>query len=329
MMNRPPLAIQTDSVPAPARASAVAWDESPCPLCGSDADPGPPVLEAPDPLPPPKTGLMFAVVRCRRCALVFTNPRPSERAITRFYPPDYEPHRRPRQPRRTRRARPLLARLFGRPCAERRGALPWPGPGRLLDFGCGTGGFLKTMADRGWAVTGLDSCPGVIDAVRTGYGLPALVGSLPHPDLAPGSFDVVTMWHSLEHIHRPLELLREAFKLLIPGGKLVVATPNIESAPYRLFGPAWFGLDLPRHLTHFAPGTLTAMLQAAGFRAAPVRQFRHSDWLRMSARRAAAVGAAGPFARLLQWKPAARLAAWACYLAGSSDCMVCVAERPA
>lgn len=330
MMNRPPLATLPESAAvARAQPPSVAWDETPCPLCGSDADTGPPVLEAPDPLPPPKTGLMFAVVRCPRCALLFTNPRPSEEAITRFYPPDYEPHRRPPQSRRPRPARPFLAKLFGRPCAERRGALPWPGPGRLLDFGCGAGGFLKTMADRGWAVTGLDTCSRAIEAVRTSYGLPALVGTLPHTDLAPGSFDVITMWHALEHIHRPLELLREAFRLLVPGGKLVVATPNIESLPYRLFGPAWFGLDLPRHLTHFTPSTLASMLRAAGFRTEPVRQLRHSDWLRSSARLATRTGTAGSFARALRWKPAARLAAWGCYLAGASDCIVCVAERPA
>ena len=162
-------------------------------------------------------------------------------------------------------------------CWPRARALPWPGPGRLLDFGCGAGSFLKTMADRGWQVTGLDAASGAVDQVRSKYGLPALVGTLPHPDLRPGSFDVVTMWHSLEHVHHPLALLRAAYDLLVPGGKVVVATPNIEGLPFRLFGHSWFGLDLPRHHTHFTPETLSLMLQTAGFRTQPVRFLRHND----------------------------------------------------
>jgi 2-polyprenyl-3-methyl-5-hydroxy-6-metoxy-1,4-benzoquinol methylase len=322
MTNRPALATAARDT-----APAVEWEETPCPLCGADA--GAPVLEAPDPLPAAGEGLVFAVVRCAHCRLTYTNPRPSERTIARFYPADYRPHRRPGKMRQSRRARPLWGRLFGRPCGERRGALPWPVPGRLLDFGCGAGSFLKTMADQGWAVTGLDAAVGAVERVRAEHRLTALVGTLPHPDLRPGSFDVVTMWHSLEHVHRPLELLREAFRLLVPGGKLILATPNIDSLPYRVFGRSWFGLDLPRHLTHFTPDTLTAMLLAAGFRPDPVRHLRHSDWLRSSARLATRNGTGGAFAKALTWKPLAKAAAWMCYAAGGSDCIVCVAERPA
>jgi SAM-dependent methyltransferase len=310
-----------------AAAPAVAWEETPCPLCGHES--GAPVLEAPDPLPPHNSGLVFALVRCPRCALTYTNPRPDPVSLGRFYPADYRPHRRPAKMRQSRAARPLLARLFGRPCPERRGLLPWHGPGRLLDFGCGCGSFLKTMADQGWQVTGLDAAVGAVNRVRDQHGLTALAGTLPHADLRPGSFDVVTMWHSLEHVHRPLAILRSAYDLLVPGGKLIVATPNIGGLPFVLFGRSWFGLDLPRHLIHFTPETLTLMLQTAGFRTEPVRFLRHNDWLRSSAALARRTGEGGFFARALSWKPAAKAAAWMCYALGVSDCMMCVAERPA
>jgi SAM-dependent methyltransferase len=185
------------------------------------------------------------------------------------------------------------------------------------------------MAGQGWEVTGLDANVGAVKQVQEEHGLTALVGTLPHSDLQPGSFDVVTMWHSLEHVHRPLEILRETYRLLVPGGKLIVATPNIQSLPFYLFRRDWFGLDLPRHLTHFTPSTLTAMLQTAGFRADPVRQFRHGDWLRSSARLAGRQGNRGVWSSLLRWKPAASFTAWVCYAIGVSDCMMCVAERPA
>ncbi len=327
MLNRPLHATLHTSEPVRDALPGVAWEETPCPLCGTDA--GTPVLEAADPLPAVGTGLVFAVVRCARCSLTYTNPRPSERTIGRFYPTDYGPHRRPAPPRRARRARPFWARVSGRPCPERRGVLPWPGPGRLLDFGCGAGSFLKTMADQGWDVTGLDTSIGAVEQVREQHGLTAFVGTLPHAELRPGSFDVVTMWHALEHVHRPLDLLREAFRLLVPGGKLIVATPNIASLPYRVFGQSWFGLDLPRHLIHFTPATIKATIEAAGFRPDPVRQMRHSDWLCSSARRAERDGRGGSLSRVLKWKPVARLAAWMCYAVRASDCIVCVAERPA
>ena len=304
----------------------ITWEETPCPLCGQEETSL--ILEAPDPLPPPGIGLVFAVVRCTSCGLTYTNPRPTERTIAGFYPTTYRPHRRASKMRQSRRTRPIWSWLFGRPCGERRGALPWPRPGRLLDFGCGAGLFLKTMAEQGWQVTGLDAAVGVVQHVREQHGLTALVGTLPHAELRPGSFDVVTMWHSLEHVHRPLDILREVYQLLIPGGKLVVATPNIDGMPFRLFGRSWFGLDLPRHLTHFTPRTLTAMLQTAGFRTEAIRLIRHSDWLRSSAKLAARQGTGGLIANVLRWKPVAKAAAWLCYTAGGSDCMMCVAERP-
>lgn len=321
--NRP--AVLTEE-PTPETQPAVAWEEVPCPLCGHAESSL--MLEGPDPVPAAGRGLWFAVVRCERCALAYTNPRPTPDDIGRFYPPDYRPHRRPRKMQQARPAAPLWSRLFGRPCNERRGSLPWPGPGRLLDFGCGGGGFLKRMADQGWQVTGLDAAVGAVRQVQEELGLKALVGSLPHPELRPGSFDVVTMWHSLEHVHRPLPILREAFRLLVPGGKLVVATPNIESLPFYWFGSSWFGLDLPRHLTHFTPRTLGAMLGTAGFRVEAVRMIRHSDWLRSSAKLAGHQGRGGAWARLLRWKPAAKAVAWGCYAGGMSDCMMAVAERP-
>jgi len=312
--------------PVARAAPQVVWEDTPCPLCGHEA--GAPVLEAADPLPPNQTGLVFAVVRCTECGLSYTNPRPNERTAVRFYPADYHPHRRPGKMQQSRPTRPFLSRVLGRPCNARRGALPWPGPGRLLDFGCGGGSFLKTMAAQGWRVTGLDAAVGAVQRVRDEHGLTALVGSLPHPDLRPGSFDVVTMWHSLEHVHHPLAILREAYRLLVPGGKLIVATPNIDSLPFRTFQRSWFGLDLPRHLTHFTPATLTMMLRAAGFRTEPVKLLRHSDWLRSSARLARSRGAGGLLARVLTWKPVAKTAAWLCYVFGVSDCMMCIAERP-
>ncbi|MBA4067575.1 MAG: hypothetical protein C0501_28480 [Isosphaera sp.] len=319
LLHRPELAADP---PTDARPPVV-WEDTACPLCGHDD--AAVLTEAADPTPG-GAGLRFAVVGCRHCGLAYTNPRPTPATIARFYPPGYAPH----DVRPARDARPpsrLRCRLLGRPCPEYLGQLPNP-PGRLLDFGCGGGRFLRRMAGLGWAVTGLDSSPEAVRAVRDGVGCEAVLGTLPHPDLEPGSFDAVTLWQSLEHVHRPLATLREAHRLLVPGGSLVVAVPNFGGLAARWFGPHWFGLDLPRHLTHFTPATLAAMLAAAGFRVTAVRGWVHAKWVRASAKRAAGAGAGGPWTWLCGRKTVARVAAWAAYAAGRADVVVAVAERP-
>jgi 2-polyprenyl-3-methyl-5-hydroxy-6-metoxy-1,4-benzoquinol methylase len=318
-------AVTTD--PSQSRRPPLAWEETACPLCGRDS--AELLTEAADPIPADGPGLRFAVVECRHCRLAYTNPRPTAEAIARFYPPDYRPHQPPPAARRVHPPTRFWSRVLGRPCPERRGVLPGGAPGRLLDFGCGGGGYLRRMADLGWRVTGLDLAPRVVRAVRDDLGCDALAGSLPHPELAPASFDVVTMWQSLEHVHRPLAILREALRVLVPGGTAVVAVPNFDSLPARWYGEHWFGLDLPRHLTHFTPATLTEMLRVAGFRVKSVRGLVHADWLRSSARRALGAGVGGVASRLLSWKPVAKAVSWACYALGRAETVVAVAERPA
>ena len=312
----------------PSRAAGVrvGWADSPCPLCKA-RDPEL-VLEAADPTAGPGRGLVFAVVQCRHCELAYTNPRPDADSMSRFYPADYRPHRRARKIRRAGKRVSWWARLSGRSSPERDGGLEWVGQGRLLDFGCGGGNYLRRMADHGWRVTGLDAAVGAVATVQSELGLPALVGSLPHPELEPASFDVVTMWHSLEHVHDPLQTLRDSFRLLIPGGRLVVAVPNRESFAAWAFGPAWFGLDLPRHLTHFTPSTLRTMLHVAGFSVDRIEWIRHADWLRSSAKLACREPGAPRWQRALRWKPLAKLATIATHAARSSDCILAVARRP-
>jgi 2-polyprenyl-3-methyl-5-hydroxy-6-metoxy-1,4-benzoquinol methylase len=309
------------AAPVASRGRLVDWEEPDCLLCGGQNSK--PLVEAPDPSAG-GAGLWFAVVQCQACGLCYTSPRPSEETIGQFYPTTYSAYRKSHM-------RPISwwARRFGAPRDPRKehDLFAMHGQGRLLDFGCGAGGFLAQMQRHGWHVTGLDASPDTVEHVRAKLGIDALVGSLPHEDLEPASFDVITMWHALEHVHNPSQVLREAHRLLTPGGRLIVAVPNIDSLPFRWFGPGWFALDLPRHLTHFAPWTLHLMLEKAGFRVGPIRLVRHSDWLWTGARRALQNGSRERWHRLLTVKPICRLLSVYCWLTSQSDCMIVSAEK--
>jgi SAM-dependent methyltransferase len=287
----------------------IRWEEPSCPLCGDDHRM--PFVEAADPTPG-GDGLRFAVVRCGGCGLHFTSPRPDRATIGQFYPPTYGPFRKPRDRDRSARYRALEA-VIG------------DGPGRLLDFGCGAGGLLAWAAHRGWSVTGIDVSEDAVATVRRGLGVRALHGTLPYPKLSGELFDVITMWHVMEHVHEPLAVLAEAHRLLAPGGRLVIAVPNIDSTAFRRFGSAWYGLDLPRHLTHFTPATLRSMLERAGFMQVRVWMDRHADWLRSSAQLACGRDPVPMWVRALTRKPVAKLAAWAIHVFGASDGLMAVA----
>jgi SAM-dependent methyltransferase len=296
--------------------SRLEWEEVDCLLCGCTN--WKLIVEAPDNLAV-ATSMHFAMVRCDDCGLCFTNPRPTVRAMERFYPPAYRPRRAPKPTDEIDdRDSPRLARWC--PRGAERAILHWHGRRRLLDFGCGGGAFMQRMHRRGWSVTGLDVSASAVTEIQGELGLPALVGTLPHAELAPRSFDVITMWHSLEHVHHPMETLREAHDLLDAGGKLLIAVPNIESAGFQWYQSAWFGLDLPRHLTHFSPGTLRWMLERAGFAVGPVRMVRQSSWLRSSARLLARQNPNACPEFLLR-KPLSRLVAAYTQWTGQADCL--------
>ncbi len=306
--------------PAPAPRLGIEWVDSDCPLCGGRR--WTPLVEAPDRLAG-ASALWFLVVQCADCGLCFTNPRPNPGTIGRFYPADYAPHRdKPRKPRWWHQL--WLWKPIG-PSARR--YLPVEGQGRLLDFGCGNGSFLTRMHRQGWDVTGIDCSPVAAEHVRYQSGMRVLTGTLPHANLRGECFDVITMWQSLEHVHEPARILEESRRLLTPKGKLIVAVPNIDSLPFRWFGHAWHGLDLPRHLTHFAPWTLRLMLHRAGFRTGAIRMVRHASWLRASARTACQYPEGTRLHRWLRRRPASTLATWYSYFTGQCDCMMVTAWK--
>ena len=307
-------------------ADSLVWVDVPCPLCGARRDE--PLLMV------PTSHGMCRLARCAGCDMVYLNPRPGEDCLARLYPDEYHAYQPPAQvprgpwPRLLRHLRRLaLSHYRGYPPELTTGLeralaplgkalldwqgdsmthLPWVGEGRLLDYGCGSGWFAARMRDQGWQVTVMDFNAASVRRVADRYRLPALAGPLPHPRVAPESYDVVTLGSVLEHVSNPHGLIEAAARALVPGGMLVVSVPCISSWSFRTFGASWEGLDLPRHLLHFTPPTLRRLLEKHGLGVRECRMVARGSWLRRTLRTARSRPGVGPLKRLL-----CRAAAWA------------------
>ncbi len=215
----------------------------------------------------------FDVVECPQCGFRFTNPRPEADELARYYgSEDYTPHQAESQDvidhlyRRVQRytlwsKRRLMASLTDAP------------PGRLLDFGCGTGEFLARCQRAGWAVRGLEPDAQARTMAADRHGLtvepPDRVDDLP-----AHHFDAITLWHVLEHVSDLDGTVQALKRTLAPTGTLVVAAPNWTALDAQFYGAHWAGYDVPRHLSHFRPRDLRRLFAQHGLKVDEVRPMR-------------------------------------------------------
>jgi SAM-dependent methyltransferase len=222
---------------------------NPCLLCGRDA---------PQPIAVRKG---YPIVRCGGCGLVYVHPRPPEEDLPGLYG-EYHARDGGNEAGWNR----LMGEVF-REAADRLDALRnGSGPPRLLDVGCGYGGFVSLMRDRGWDAEGVDPSPMTV-AAASANGIPVRLGTLDEFSRSGAAYRAITMFYVLEHLFDPMSALRKVFGLLEPGGVLLVRVPDTTPI-VRLLSP--FGLgdglyDPPFHLFDFPPRVLTRMLAEAGF----------------------------------------------------------------
>jgi SAM-dependent methyltransferase len=168
---------------------------------------------------------------------------------------------------------PTWRRLVALPVRNRLGGLP-PRQGSgmdLLDVGSGDGDFLRRALRSGYRAVGQEiNAEAVASAQKAGVDV--RLGELDEVAFPPASFDVVRLWHVLEHVPDPVRTLKTVHGLLRPNGLLVLGVPDFASPARRLFGVRWSGLQLPYHRHHFTHATLRATLEAGGFR---LRSMRH------------------------------------------------------
>lgn len=203
----------------------------------------------------------FALVKCSHCSLVFINPLPSKKEMDGFYPPSYygtkETLAEPELLRETSYEQDKMSKI------QKSGILPETG--RILDVGCGKGEFLTNMREKGWETYGIETAKIAADYAKEKMGIKVFRDKLPKANFLNRYFDAVTFWHALEHLSDPSAALMEANRILKPEGRLLISVPNFQSWQARVMKSDWYHLDIPRHLYHFTPQTITQLLRKTGF----------------------------------------------------------------
>jgi 2-polyprenyl-3-methyl-5-hydroxy-6-metoxy-1,4-benzoquinol methylase len=136
--------------------------------------------------------------------------------------------------------------------------------GRLLDVGCGNGENVTYLQTLGWQVSGVEPDLVAASLAREKFGLEVTVGSLEQAKFPAEYFNAITMAHVIEHLPDPVGTLIECYRVLEPGGRLIIITPNMSSLGERLFKGEWMYLDPPRHLNLFSLSNLKMLVEMVG-----------------------------------------------------------------
>ncbi|MEP6927138.1 MAG: class I SAM-dependent methyltransferase [Ginsengibacter sp.] len=205
----------------------------------------------------------FEIWECKNCTLRFTQNVPDAGEIGAYYKSEnYISHSDTNEGFINR----LYHRVRNRTLGQKRKMIEnisRKSSGDILDVGSGTGAFLNTMKRSGWKITGLEPDEIARKKAMELYNL-NLDSSEKLFSLPAGSFDVITMWHVLEHVHELHEYIKRLKELLKPEGKLFIAVPNYTCYDEKIYKEYWAAYDVPRHLYHFSPAAMNTLLSLHG-----------------------------------------------------------------
>ena len=209
---------------------------------------------------------LYTLLRCPRCSLVWLNNPPRLEEMADHYGPDYHrlvQHAAETSPGRWRQHAKILER--------------YKQGGTLLDLGCSSGAFLECMKGQSWQLCGVEISADAAERARAKTGAEVFAGDVTSAPFRPNTFDAITCFDVLEHMHHPREVLVRVREWLKPGGVFYTFLPNIESAEARIFQSYWQGLELPRHLYHFSPSSLRKLAESVGLNALCLKTVSNSQ----------------------------------------------------
>lgn len=199
--------------------------------------------------------------RCNNCGLIFISPQPSREALQNYYDQNYyNPWQLDKEEAESTMRN--KARTFKNWLNE---IEKYFSVGKILDIGCATGFFLEVAQNHGWQPYGVEISEYSSNTARTKFGSRIITGILNDNLFSPDMFDVVTMFDVVEHSFSPVNLLQQAYRVLKPGGGLIISTPGSESFSCRLMGRKWFQFK-PEHLYCFNHSVIKVLLQKTGFK---------------------------------------------------------------
>lgn len=231
-----------------------------CPNCGSTNIS--PVLTAKDHTVSHED---FEIWECKNCSLRFTQNVPEEENIGRYYQSEnYISH--------SDTSKGLINSLYHqvrkRTLVQKRKLIEkttGKSSGNILDVGAGTGAFLNEMKNANWNCTGIEPDKNAREKAAELYNLNLKEAEKLY-SLAAQTFDAITLWHVLEHVHQLHKYIEQLKHLLSKDGKLFIAVPNYTSVDAKIYDAFWAAYDVPRHLYHFSPKAMKILLNAHGLK---------------------------------------------------------------
>jgi len=209
------------------------------------------------------TGEEFNLIQCTSCSFIFTDPIPPPEQIFSYYDsPEYVSHEIKKSS--------FLDRIYA--LARKRNISnkykivhQFKEYGKILDVGCGTGELLKYFKDHGWHTFGIEPVDKARTFAQNEYSLDVYEeNQLKLFDSQ--SFDVITLWHVLEHVYDLNGRIEELKRILKPDGVLIIAVPDIDSYDALHYGKYWGALDVPRHLYHFSRDSISLLFENHSFK---------------------------------------------------------------
>lgn len=206
----------------------------------------------------------FDIVECEQCHLLFTLPRPSSNEIGKYYQSqDYYSHQENNNgfvPRLYEAIKKVNIKHKYKLAAN---DVLCSSAGKLLEIGCGVGDFLHYAENNGWQCCGVEPSDEAVGILRSKSSAvivkPEQIGDFPD-----ASFDLICMWHVLEHVDSLTWQIDELKRLVKPNGRIVIAVPNYQSYDAQYYKDKWAAYDVPRHLNHFSSDVLCNILNSKG-----------------------------------------------------------------